>query len=256
MSCNLNDISKSIQRHIDSKLGAYRFIHYQPKDISNGLGIDLTDIVKQALKDYHLTKITHTISSISDISLTPLNNPFVLRVRYHDGYVDCFLRHTPDSPPWRLIHPHEWDQYDIKDAFILANQRSLVNGKCEKCKQLFKKLGIPCSWDKQINDLDKYTKSQPADTDKKTDVTNVLLNSLKKPQQNKKEIQTHKKKQSDTNQKTDVTHVLLNSLKKPLPNKKEIQFTFQSFNKVTMIETLKGKDINVISSIPGWPGFY
>jgi hypothetical protein len=116
---------------------------------------------------------------ITNIPLAILENQNVLRVRYHDGYIDCYLRES-DGSPGRLIHPHEWEQFCIKDNFVIASQRSLANGRCELCRKLFLECGIVCSWDGPwpneltLNRVDTNSRQ-------KRDVVHVLMNSLKKP---------------------------------------------------------------------------
>lgn len=82
--------------------------------------------------------------------LQPLpNNKLVRRTQYLDGTVDYYL-HTNvklkdgsmSTQPFRIIHPHEWEQFEIKDDVRLACPRGVGNSRCRECAILFRSYNI------------------------------------------------------------------------------------------------------------------
>ena len=231
---SVDDISKSIQQKIEHRLKRYHFIHRKSIDVSNGLGFDVNEIVEETLRQYKLVPIPKK-SILKSIPLAVMVPNNVFRVQYYDGYIDCFLRETTDSYPGRLIHPHEWDQFDIQDDLRLAGQRSLTNSQCNKCKDLFLKNGINCLWSNEIPGSKSLKKknvtsasntqitpnsSKPKMVSQTKEFEKAIEQSIDDEQQRiRQNYIGHLSKKDDVN-KTNVVNVLLGSIKKPLEGKK------------------------------------
>lgn len=86
------------------------------------------------------------------IPLQPLpKSELIKRIQYLDGTLDFFLYRDVNLGPFRLIHPHEWHDFDIKDDLRIACQRGLQNGRCVMCKTLFGYKGIMCTYSSKHN---------------------------------------------------------------------------------------------------------
>jgi len=83
----------------------------------------------------------------------PRHSSFVKKFTYIDYRIEYMLFHFGQrkdlslfEQPFRILHPHEWEEWGIPDNLQLARQNGLLNGKCPKCKNQFQQNNIKCKW--------------------------------------------------------------------------------------------------------------
>ena len=154
----IDDISNSIQQLINEQLRTHRFIHCKSADVSYGLPFDIKPYIEKVFRQFQITNISKISkiakipksSKLPNIQLTkPPDNKLIKRIEFSDNMIEYMLYSestskdgTTFTQPFRIIHPHEYQTYDIKDDIRLVSQRVLVNEKCKKCKDLFLENGI------------------------------------------------------------------------------------------------------------------